>query len=391
MISIGTGYSDRENADAAAEVVSRQAMEESGTEKVSFAVLFATADHRDHYWRIIKKIRKMTGAKCLVGASAFGVITGNTEIERRPGIALMTIASDELEATSFLIKNLQENNYRAGEAVGGHLASSGLTPSLLLLFPDTFSFQNYRFFEGFENSYGYLPMIGGTAAEDGTHEKTFQMEGDQVSFDAVSGIAFQGDFCTEIGTTQSCLPIGEPLQITRAEGNMIYEMDGRRAYDILLELLSHTEMTDPNEALQDVFLGIPLRSFQTDFGKSSYLIRNIMGVNVKKGMLACASPIETGDFVTFTKRDPQRAKTDLRNMLEDLKERLNPSLPRFGFYFNSCARGRSLYGEPNVDIHMIRQFFPQVPLLGFFTYGEFAPLDHVNHLHHYSAVLTLIV
>ena len=115
-----------------------------------------------------------------------------------------------------------------------------------------------------------------------------------------------------------------------------------------------------------------------------------MGVNARKGMLACVAPVEEGEFVTFAVRDPNRARKDMKIMLEDLRERVAPSRPRFGFYFNCCARGQSLYGKPNEDTALIRQFFPGVPILGFFTFGELAPMDHVNHLHQYSGVLTLI-
>ena len=114
-----------------------------------------------------------------------------------------------------------------------------------------------------------------------------------------------------------------------------------------------------------------------------------MGVNVKKGMLTCVTPVEEGEFVTFTVRDPNFARQDLTMTLEDLKLRLSPSAPSFGLYFNCCARGRSLYGEANQDIALIKSHFPNLPLIGFFTYGEIAPVDHVNHLHHYAGVLTL--
>ena len=115
-----------------------------------------------------------------------------------------------------------------------------------------------------------------------------------------------------------------------------------------------------------------------------------MSVNAKKGMLACAAPVEQGDFVTFAVRDPDQARQHMTQMLHDLKQRVEPDKPDFGFYFNFCTRGQTLYGEPNQDISMIRDFFPDVPIIGFFTYGELAPVDYVNHLHHYSGVLSLV-
>jgi small ligand-binding sensory domain FIST len=77
-------------------------------------------------------------------------------------------------------------------------------------------------------------------------------------------------------------------------------------------------------------------------------------------------------------------------MLDDLAGRLNGQKPSFGLYFNCCARGELLFGQPGNDIQMIRNRFPGVPLLGFFAYGEIAPVDHVNHLHHHSGILHFV-
>ena len=109
----------------------------------------------------------------------------------------------------------------------------------------------------------------------------------------------------------------------------------------------------------------------------------------KKGVLACMGPVEEGEFVTFTVRNPTFAREDLISTLEDLSHRMSPSDARFGIYINCCGRGEMLYKEKNHDVDLIRQYFPNTPLAGFFAYGEIAPLDHVNHLHHYSGILTL--
>lgn len=388
-IRAGTHYSEHRVAEKAAEVAAKGALLRAGVSRAPIALFFATAAYRRRYAEIVKKIKEITGARNVVGASAFGIITEEMELERRPGVAVMVIQSEEIQSASFLIPDLQESNFKAGEKAAQLLASAGFNPSLLLLFPDTFSFQSHAFFDGFESRSGYLPMFGGTAAENGREQKTYQMEGGRAAFDALAGLALGGNLRVETGITRSCQPFGEPLRITRAEGNMIYEMDGRPAYDILLESISRIDFENPDEILERVFLGLPLRSFQTDFTDSHYLIRNIMGVNVKKGMLACVAPVEEGEFVTFAMRDPVFAKADLESMLEDLRMRLDPADPAFGIYFNCCSRGKSLYGRPNEDIDLIRRYFPRLPILGFFTYGEIAPVDHVNHIHHYSGVLSL--
>jgi small ligand-binding sensory domain FIST len=390
MIRVGTAYSTHRTAEKAAEAAALGALTKAGISKADHAIVFASSKFHSHFETILKKISKITETTSIIGASGHGIITEESEVEQQAGIGLMVISSDEIEANSFLVTDLQESNLRAGEKAGEILRSQNILSELLLLFPDSFSFQSHLFFDGFENSYGYVPMIGGAAAEDGKDEKTYQFHGTDVKYDSIAGLALSGNFRTEVGITRSCQPIGESFQITKADGNMIYEMDGRPAYDILLESISSIEFKNPDQIFQSVFFGVPLRSYQTEFLNAHYLIRNIMGVNAKKGMVACISPIEEGEFVTFTVRDPSRARQDMSMMLEDLQFRLAPSKPHFGFYFNCCARGQMLYGQPHQDVSMIRNAFPDVPILGFFTYGEIAPIDHVNHLHHHSGVLVMV-
>ena len=390
MIRAGVAHSTHIDSAKAAEAASRQAMDHAGISKASVTILFSTIDHAPKYQDVLKVVRKITKAPHVIGASGYGVITERIEIERRPAIGVMVLELESIEAQSFLVPNLQESSFRAGQRVAESLQHKDPPPSLMLALADTFSFQSASFFDGFEETWGYIPIIGGTAAEDGAEEKTYQMRNHEVAFDAVAGLTLSGQFRSEMGLTQSCQPFGEPFRVTRANGNTIYEIEGRPAYDMLLESLTEIEFENPHHLFQRIFLGLPTRDFQTDFTRSNYLIRNITGVNAKKGVLTCVTPVEAGDIMTFTVRDAERARHDLLLTLRDLKERFGSTKPAFGFYFNCCARGEALYDRLNEDTKFIRQFFPDVPILGIFAYGELSPVDHVNHLHHYSGALTLV-
>ena len=63
---------------------------------------------------------------------------------------------------------------------------------------------------------------------------------------------------------------------------------------------------------------------------------------------------------------------------------------RFSSPISVCGRGTSLYGRPNVDLDIIRKYFPDLPLIGFFTYAEIGPTSYGQCLHNYTGVLTLV-
>ena len=68
----------------------------------------------------------------------------------------------------------------------------------------------------------------------------------------------------------------------------------------------------------------------------------------------------------FAMRDGQRARDDLNQMLQRQSASLDGRKPAFGFYFNCCARGSSLYGIPGIDSAYIKQALGDFPLIGMF-------------------------
>ena len=389
MIRAGSGLSENQSLEKAALEATAQALERTGAAKPDALIVFMVPGEMSRWAGTLRKIKSLAGTKAVVGNSAFGVLTESAEIEQRPGVAVLALAGVKDAALPFLTPNLQENNFKAAASLADSLKASLDRPTLSLIFPDAFSFQNGPFFDGFESEHVFVPLVGGCASEPGGEEKTYQWLGDRFTFDAVSGMGFGGNLEFEIGITQSCQPLGEPLQITRSQGNMIFEIEGRPAYNIFLELITQLHFEDTREVFRRLFLGLPLSSFQTEFSRARYLVRNIMGVNARKGVLACASQVEEGDYVTFALRDPSRAKQDLIMMLEDLRQKSEDRRPVFGLYFNCCARGTALYGTPGEDMALIREYFPGLPVAGFFSFGEIAPMDETNHLHHYSGVLAV--
>lgn len=389
MIRAGTGLSENVSLEKAAVEAVTQALERSGASQPELLLLFASFKEAGRWAAVLKKLKSYAGVEAVVGSSAFGILTEQGEVEQRASVAAMVVGGLKGSFLPFLVPHLQENNFRAGASLAELVREADFEPSLLTVFPDAFSFQHGLFFDGFEAEGPFLSLVGGLASEQGGQEKTLQWSKGGLSFDSVSGVAFGKNLEFEVGITQSCQPLGEPLRVTRSRGNVIFEIDGRPAYDIFLELITQLRFEDTREVFHRLFLGLPLTSFQTEFNRSRYLVRNIMGVNARKGVLSCASQVEEGDYVTFTLRDPARAREDLVLMLEDLLGRADGRAPAFGLYLNCCARGTSLYGTEGEDTHLIQEYFPHLPLIGFFTFGEIAPVEYVNHLHHYSGVLAL--
>ena len=140
----------------------------------------------------------------------------------------------------------------------------------------------------------------------------------------------------------------------------------------------------------EVFLGVPASRQENSVAPGHYLVRNIVGHDSAKGILAVAEEVYEGQNIVFTLRDGNRAREDLEQMLQRQKQRLAGKKPVFGLYFNCCARGSSLYGVAGIDSAYIRRALGNFPLIGMFGGYELAPLGRANHLFAYTGVLVLI-
>ena len=94
--------------------------------------------------------------------------------------------------------------------------------------------------------------------------------------------------------------------------------------------------------------------------------------------------------MSFVIRDPMRAEKEFDEMLDSLSQSLTVNPPSFGLYVNCAGRGSSLYHTQNVDTQLIRKYFGEMPLIGFSSFGEFAPIHGINCLHSFSGILVLV-
>jgi len=388
MIAAGVGYSTEEETVKAARQATKMAMERAKVSRADAAILFASISHSHSYPLLLETVEKIAGTSCLIGSSALGIVTTDAEIEEGPGIAVLVIASDQISAVPLLGRSLKGRNLDAGIEIGRAIKSSIDPSSLLIILPDTFGFEPEAFFQGIQETANQIPIVGGGSSENGTQRQTFQMCGRQSESNSVAGMLLSGAFNHTIAFSQACQPVGNPMVVTQARGNVIYELGGRSAHEAFCDLFQ--EPVDFHTAISLIFIGLPVDVKQTRLDRGKYLVRNIIGLDPEDGSITVAAPILEGQVISFTLRDPRRARQDMDRTLKELAKQHTHQSPVFGIYFDCCGRGTSLYGKSGVDLALFKRYFGEIPLIGFFTYAEIAPIQQTNYLHNYTGVLVLI-
>ena len=390
MIRAGVGHSANPSTSQAAVQAVTEALSRAGIDRADLAIVFFTAEHVAQREELIATLARTARTDSIVGSSGAGVLTGDGEIEGSPGIAVMALGSDQLRGRPFILEPLRGNEENLGATIGTFLAKTEDRSSLMVLFPDTYSGQPQRLLQGIESKAGFHPVVGAGSSESGVAGATFQLCGDKIATNAVAGVYLSGDFQTHLDITQGCQPITEPMVITKAEKNLILEIDNRSALEVFARLLKGPLAEDLRRALTYLFVGLPADPAENSVAPGDYVVRNIIGLDPDKGILGIAEEVKEGQAMIFTFRDGQRARDDLNQMLQRQAANLGGKKPAFGLYFNCCARGSSLYGIPGIDSAYIRQALGDFPLIGMFGGYELAPVGKSNRLFAYTGVLSLI-
>ena len=390
MLHAGVGLSTHKNTQQAGSEAAATALSRSGSDTADLALVFATTEHGANYGLLLRTVRETARATHVVGCSAGGVLTSDGEIERAPGVAVLTVRADTFSAERFFVPQLRGRGREAGTEVAARVQPHLGVDNLLVVLPDTYNFNPAAFFAGLSESAPDLPVVGGGASEDGTMGETFQLCGDTVSNDAVCGVLLSGHLHHTIGITQSCQPIGPPHTVTKSYQNLLLELDGRPAFEVFAEIVPQPLLEDLRRAAAFVFAGLPVDAERQHLARGEYLVRNIVGFDPRQGVVAIGEEVRQGQKLVFTLRDGSGSREDLKSTLEAQTQAWAGQQPGFGLYFNCASRGRGLYGFPDLDTSYMKQYLGDVPIIGFFTGCEIGPIQQQSSLHLYSGVLVLV-
>ena len=161
---------------------------------------------------------------------------------------------------------------------------------------------------------------------------------------------------------------------------MIIRIDDEPALEVFKRDIGELLARDLGQVSGYIFAGLPITGSDT----GDYLVRNLVGIDPDRDLIAIAAGVGVGDSILFCRRDSGTAQTDLKRMLDDLRNRM-PRSPRGGVYYSCLARGPNMFDSESTELHLIRDALGDVPLVGFFANGE---ISH-NQLYGYTGVLTI--
>jgi small ligand-binding sensory domain FIST len=337
-----------------------------------------------------KRLRSALRPKNLVGCSGGGVVGAGREAEGGKALAITVAHLPEVEINGFQVdsESLPDPDGPPDawrDLVG--ISQSEPTPHFLL-FSEPFSFDLDAFLRGLDYAYPHSTKLGGVAANARRPGGNRLLLDHEVYSRGLVGVALSGLHVDAL-VAQGCRPIGHPYTVTKGDRNLLFHLDHKTAMECLEETLRELPKRDRKRAEKSLLVGflgqgLSLASLldSRQPPKQEFLIRNLVGADLKRGALATGSRVRPGQTVQFHLRDAEAAREDLRAQLRAYHP---ASPPQAALLFTCVGRGRAFYGEPDYDSGQLLKAFPNLTIGGFFGGGEIGPVADSTYIHGYTA------
>jgi hypothetical protein len=186
------------------------------------------------------------------------------------------------------------------------------------------------------------------------------------------------------------VPIGSARTVTRSQGNVIYEIDGKPAIEVLKEYLPEGALAEDRDWMRYA-VSLALTTKAPNYMKDEeYVVRGVPAVRMGDGSITVQTEVPEGMSVWFSSRDKEKITSRFDRMARQITQQLGDDKPELVFQFECFTRGKSLFREQEKVqlLKRLRQSVgPEVPWAGFYTIGEIGPVEEHNLRHLYTSVV----
>ncbi|MEX2225238.1 MAG: FIST N-terminal domain-containing protein [Dehalococcoidia bacterium] len=278
------------------------------------------------------------------------------------------------------------NSYDAGERLAQILPHEGLVHVFVL--SDGLKVNGSDLVKGLS---ARLPegvsITGGLSGDGDRFAKTLVILEGKPQSDAIGAIGFYGDALrvgyASLGGWDS---FGPERLITRSEGNVLYELDGKSALELYKQYLGKHAAGLPATGLL-----FPL-SLRTRDGETP-VVRTILGVDEEAQSMTFAGDVPMGAYARLMKANFDRLIDGAVGAARTSHEAVDGSSPDLAILISCVGRKMVLKQRVEEEVEGVRDVLGEhTALAGFYSYGEISPFTpHAKcELHNQTMTITTL-
>lgn len=300
----------------------------------------------------------------------------------------LTIAAFDAEQVEFVVgigRNLSKDIHTATQvAVQQALSTATKEAKLCITTPESLTTSGVAIVDSLRERLGSnFPIVGGLAGDQWKFTGSYQFFATEVFQDSLPLLLLCGPVEFSIGVSSGWVPIGEPSFISKAKQNVVFEIGGRPALEYYQRYFG-PEVKPPGE--------LPLAVYGD--GEGNYYLRAPVAYDKDTGSITFAGDLPEGAKVRLTQahRDGILAATNLALKMAQETFPLAKN-PDAALIF-ACAGRKQLLGTRTMEeSQVLANHLPShLPMMGFYTYGEIAPLalGKPTYFHNNTLVVLLL-
>lgn len=321
---------------------------------------------RDGMHELINGVADVMGSSALIGCTTDGEISSDGF--GLGSVVLGGIMSEDVRVRLAFAKGLANNSELAGRELARQIGSD---VRHLQIFTDGITENGCAILRGLRSVLGDgIPISGGAAGDSGKFSKTWQFIGSSLMSDSIVGIGLLGEFRLGAGVQSGWSAIGTAKKVTRASGNIVYELNGQPALEVYERFLGRHAADLPSVGVEYPFGFLKTSG---DCGEESQIIlRATMSVNRDQGSIVFAGEIPEGSMVRLTCGEYGAILDAARLAASNALAELGAAIPRVVFIYSCAARKIVLGRRTPEEINLVKSVLGlDTPMIGFYSYGEY--------------------
>ncbi len=358
----------------------------------------ATLGH--HLDKVAAAVKCHSPNAVILGNSCAGVTGRDGVGESMNDLALMAVSGPENEYGFATVKEIYgHNSYEKGKELASSLQQQVPNASAVYLLCPGIDIANDLVVKAFDEIFGpEIVIFGGTSSDNMRGLVTYQYLCDETTQHGAWAIGFADPTLKAVTrATHGFTAYGDPMLVTKARGNRIYELNGCPAWQEYTSRLGLTPAPDticgktiPVGALAEK---LPPAIAQ-EYGNSHIL--RVVTKYEEDGSIYYPVTCAPGLQLWLTIRDEDLIFSEQQRSLNYLCSRMGSGSPVAVFQTDCLARGRFLFNKVMKDeiIAMMHTNLAHEgtvpPWLGMYGFGEYARLGGKNAYHNYSTSLFVL-
>jgi hypothetical protein len=333
----------------------------------------------------LEALRADYPAACIIGCSTAGEIC-ETQVDDGSIVATaIHFEHTRVRAACHPLADARDSA-AVGERIARDLASDGLTHVFVLA--EGLQVNGSELVTGLRNGLpAGVAVTGGLAADGARFKQTTVYCDGENNRGAVAAIGFYGDrLRVGYGSMGGWDSFGPDRLVTRAEANVLYELDGSSALELYKRYLGPHAATLPASGLL-----FPL-SLRGETGERR-VVRTILGIDEDAGSLMFAGDIPQGSYARLMKANVDRLIDGAHGAATACYEPLGSATPSLALLISCVGRKLVLKQRTEEEVESVRAVLGEETVLsGFYSYGEIAPFAASTkcELHNQTMTITTL-